>query len=59
MADEDLRLAARRLVIESRAAQHLPERVADPVTINQIATLLRTATDAHPRRTGPRHVQIA
>lgn len=59
MADEDLRLAARRLVIASRAAQNLPERVADPVTINKIVTILRTATNAHPRRSRHDHPQVA
>jgi hypothetical protein len=59
MADEDIRLAARRLVIASRAAQNLPPRVADPVTINKIVTILRTATHADSRRTRHHHPQVA
>lgn len=52
---EDLRLAARRIVVTTCAAQGLPERVEDPEIIHQLATLFRSAR-AHTRRTRSTHV---
>ena len=55
---EDIAIAARRLRIQSRSAQGLPERLEDPVVIDQIAILFRSA-HVHPRRDRQADRQVA
>lgn len=55
LADPALKLAARRLYVESRAAQNLPDQ-ADPVVLQKIVTIVRSAHDTRRASTRERAV---
>lgn len=47
---EEIRVAARRIAIESARAQGLPDTITDPETVARIAILLRNDEPAAVRR---------